>query len=197
MRCTAKVGAIVLAAGASSRMGFAKLAAPIAGKPMIAHVVDAIDAAGLPAPLVVLGGHGEAVRAALAERACSFVEAADWNEGLSRSLAAGLEAVPDDRSAALVCLGDMPLVSPDLLRAMAARGGEDAIVLPQHAGRRGNPVLWGKNYFAALRAIRGDIGGKALFREHAARIETIEWPDDSVLRDFDTPDALARLGETG
>jgi molybdenum cofactor cytidylyltransferase len=108
-----KVGAVVLAAGRSSRFGDAhKLLADWQGKPLIAHAIDAVSAAGLPAPIVVLGHAADAVRAALTGRSVQFVEAADWADGMGRSLAAGIAAVPADWDAALVCLADMPAVEP-------------------------------------------------------------------------------------
>ena len=105
------IGAIVLAAGRSTRMGGAnKLLADLDGRPVIAHTVDAVLAAGLP-PVVVTGHMADAVRAALAGRAVRFVAAADYADGLSRSLAAGLAAAPAEWRAALIVLGDMPRIA--------------------------------------------------------------------------------------
>ncbi len=187
------VGAIILAAGQSRRMGANKLVADFRGKPLLAHVVDAVSSAGLPPPIVVTGHAQDLLAAALAGWDVRFVHAGDHAAGLSRSLAAGLGAVPSAWQAAIICLGDMPLVSPDLLRAMAARATPDAIVVPRHAERRGNPVLWGRAYFARLAAIDGDVGGKALLDELADTVVDIAWDDASILRDVDTPADLASL----
>jgi molybdenum cofactor cytidylyltransferase len=185
------VGAIILAAGRSSRMGGEhKLLAEWQGKPLVAHVADAIAAAGLPPPVVVLGARAEEVRAALGERPAEFVMASDYAEGLSRSLRAGLAAVPPAWSAALICLADMPRITPALLQALAAAPGD--VALPTWAGKRGNPVRWSRRHFARLMTLSGDVGGKAVLADVAVLTE-IAAPDDGVLDDIDTPEALARL----
>ena len=184
-------GAIVLAAGRSTRMGSHKLLAELDGKPLVAHIVDAVAAAGLPPPLVVLGHEADAVRAAIDPRPATFVTAPDYAQGLARSLAAGIAAVPADWEAVLVCLGDMPRVEPETLRTLTAVTGEDAVAVPVWAGRRGNPVRWGRAHFEALAALGGDAGGRALLRTLSVR--EIAATGDGVLIDADTPDALAAL----
>ncbi|MBC7506791.1 MAG: NTP transferase domain-containing protein [Sandarakinorhabdus sp.] len=186
-------GAIVLAAGASSRMGGAhKLLADWRGLPLIAHVVDAIAAACLPPPIVVLGTRADAVRAAIGSRAATFVVARDHALGLAHSLRAGLAAAPKHWDAALVCLGDMPRIDATLLRALAAAPGDVAV--PVWAGKRGNPVRWSRRHFAALMALDGDIGGKAVLG--ALATPPTEVPaSDAALDDIDTPAALAALRE--
>ncbi len=186
------VGAIVLAAGRSSRMGGPhKLLEEWRGKPIVAHVADAIAAAGLPPPIIVLGARGDDVRAALGDRAAMFVEAPDYAEGLSRSLRAGIAAVPPEWSAVLVCLADMPRVEPLVLAALATAPGH--IVLPEWDGRRGNPVRWGRRHFAGLMGLAGDVGGKALLGEFADDVIAIDAMSHAVLDDIDTPATLAAL----
>lgn len=193
---TAKAGAlvqpIVLAAGRGSRMGPAgKLDRPVAGVPMISRVLDTVAAAGLPTPIVVVGAHAPAVLAAIGERPARIVEATDHARGLARSLAAGIAAVPEEAGAALVLLGDMPHVAPETLRALAATASPDLdAAMPVHDGRRGNPVLWGRRWFARLAALQGDIGGKALLAELGDRVTELMVADRGVLIDLDTPDAL-------
>ncbi|PZN96048.1 MAG: 4-diphosphocytidyl-2C-methyl-D-erythritol kinase [Alphaproteobacteria bacterium] len=185
------VGAIILAAGRSSRMGGEhKLLADWQGKPLVAHVADAIAAAGLPAPVVVLGARAAEVRAALGDRPAHYVVAEDHAEGLSRSLRAGIAAVPPDWSAALVCLGDMPRVEPGLLAALAAAPGD--VALPVCDGKRGNPVRWSRRHFARLMTLEGDVGGKAVLAD-ALTLTEVPAPGDAVLDDIDTPEALAAL----
>nr|WP_310522795.1 NTP transferase domain-containing protein [Polymorphobacter sp.] len=186
-----RVGAIILAAGRSSRMGDDhKLLADWRGKPLIAHVADAIAAAGLPPPIVVLGSRAAEVRAALADRRAHYVIAADHAEGLSRSLRAGLAATPADWSSALICLADMPRIEPALLRALADAPGD--VALPLWNAKRGNPVRWSRRHFARLMALEGDVGGKAVLAD-AVTITEIAAPSDAVLDDIDTPAALAAL----
>lgn len=189
------VGAIILAAGRSTRMGgSSKLVADLHGRAVVTHVVGAVAAAGLPQPIVVVGDRAEAVRAALDGHPVDIVVARDFAEGLSASLRAGLAAVPPSWSAALVLLGDMPRVTPATLRALAAAALDDAtIAVPVWKGKRGNPVLWGRAHFGALRGLSGDVGGKALLSDHAGRVVEVAADSDGVLIDVDTPEALAAL----
>ena len=188
-RAPGVTGAIILAAGRSSRMGADhKLLADWRGKPLVAHVADAIAAAGLPAPVVVLGARAAEVRAALGDRPALYVIAEDHADGLSRSLRAGIAAVPAAWSAALVCLGDMPRLEPGVLRALAAAAGD--VAMPVWDGKRGNPVRWSRRHFARLMALEGDVGGKAVLAD-AIDLTEVRAPSDAVLDDIDTPAALA------
>ncbi len=185
-----RVGAVLLAAGRSSRFGAShKLLAPWRGKPLVAHAVDAIATAGLPPPIVVLGHDEAAVRAALAGCDVQFVAAPDWAEGMGRSLAAGIAAVPADWDAALICLGDMPAVEPRLIAALATTAGE--LVVPVWDGRRGHPVRWPRAAFARLLALTGDTGGKAAMADFP--VTEVAALSAACLVDIDTPAALAGL----
>ena len=192
----AQVGAIILAAGHSSRMrGPNKLLADLGGKPVLRHVLDAVAAAGLPG-LLVTGSNAETV----ANVAADFptVHATDYADGLSRSLRAGVAAAPKDWQAVIICLGDMPEITPGLLKTLAARAAPSAIILPTVNGKRGNPIAWGRDYFARLRTLDGDVGGKALLSEFADRVIEVEADGDAIFADIDTPEELAaartRLG---
>ena len=191
-----RVGAIVLAAGRSSRMAPRNklLIEDRGGTPMVARVVDAVLAS--PArPIVVVTGHSaEQVRAALHGRDIVFVHNPDYEQGLSGSLRTGLDALGDRVDAAVVLLGDMPLVTPALIeRLIGAYDAEEGrlIVLPVAGGRHGNPVLWDSRFFPAMRAITGDVGARHLLGENAESVHEIAIEDASALADFDTPDALA------
>jgi molybdenum cofactor cytidylyltransferase len=189
------VGAIVLAAGLSRRMGADKLLAELAGKPVIAHVVDRIAAAGLPPPLIVIPPAGDAVGSALSGHAVSFVVADRHLEGLSQSLRAGVEAAPGHWRAAFICLGDMPLIPSALIRDMASEATADSIFVPRQDGVRGNPVLWGRSYFERLAALHGDAGAKRLFEAYADRLRFFDTSDPGVRTDIDTPEMLEAVRE--
>jgi len=140
-----KIGAIVLAAGMSSRMGTNKLLMDVNGKKMVRHTVEAARASHAE-PIIVVTGHGESdVKAALAGLDVQFVNNPDFAKGLSASLKCGLNALPEDCDGALVLLGDMPGVSAALFdRLIAAFDPSEsrAICVATRHGKRGNPVLW-------------------------------------------------------
>jgi molybdenum cofactor cytidylyltransferase len=192
------VAAIVLAAGKSSRMApYNKLLlADRSGKPMVCRVVDNVLSSGARPVLVVTGHRTEEVRAALGNRPVGFVHAEDFARGLSASLKAGIAALPEAAAAALVCLGDMPLVTGRMMDRLIAAWDPDegrAIVVPTHQGRVGNPILWSRSYFREILELDGDTGARALMRRHEEAVVEIDIGDDAVLRDFDTVDSLATL----
>ena len=191
------VAAVVLAAGRSSRMAprHKLLVEDGAGRTMIARVVDAVLASHARPVLVVTGHRAAEVEAALAGRPVRFVPAADYASGLSASLRAGLAAVPDSALAAVVALGDMPLVTGSTIDQLIETFDPDegrTIVAPAHGGQVGNPVLWDRRYFPAMMALTGDAGARSLLRQHAEAVAEVA-VDDTVLRDFDTPESLDGL----
>ncbi len=194
------IAAIVLAAGQSSRMApYHKLLLPDrAGKPMIARVVDNLLSSSLRPILVVVGHRAEEIKAALAGRPVTFVVAADYAEGLAASLRAGVKALPSEAQAALIALGDMPLVTARVIERLIETYDPDEgrlIAVPIHRGRRGNPVLWDRRFFPAIAALRGDGGAKGVIDQHLEAVAEVDISDESVLRDFDTVESLATLPE--
>jgi molybdenum cofactor cytidylyltransferase len=189
------VAAVVLAAGLSRRMGENKLLVPIDGTPMIARVDDALAASPVASVSVVLGHDAARVRAALDGRSVQFVECADYADGLSASLRAGISSI-EGADAALVCLGDMPWVAPAHVRAVIDAfdpAAGRAVCVPFFAGKRGNPVLWAARYFPEMQALSGDVGARELLERHAEAVFPVEVGDAAVTLDIDTREALARL----
>ncbi|HLZ64930.1 MAG TPA: molybdopterin-binding/glycosyltransferase family 2 protein [Aliidongia sp.] len=194
-----RIAALVLAAGQSRRMGADnKLLIPLDGKPMVRHVVERVLASAARPVTIVLGHEGDAVRAALAGLDVGFALNPDYADGLSGSLKTGLAAVPDGADGAIVCLGDMPDVSAELIDRLIAGFNPvegRAILAPVRGGRRGNPVLWARRFFGELMALSGDTGAKHLIGNYGEFLTEIEAVDDGVLIDLDTPEALAAYRE--
>lgn len=188
------IGAIVLAAGMSSRMGSNKLLEDVGGKPMIRHTVEAALASQAETVLVVTGKAAPAIRKALDSLNVQFVDNPDFSRGLSTSLKAGLNALPEDCDGAVVLLGDMPGVDTALIDRLIAGfdPGEDrAICVATRHGKRGNPVLWARRFFPEMLAIEGDVGARHLISTYGELVCEIEATDDAPLTDIDTPEALA------
>jgi molybdenum cofactor cytidylyltransferase len=191
-----RVTAIVLAAGLSSRMGSNKLLADFSGSPLIRRTVEAVLAAVAENVIAVTGHDADKVSAALGRLPVEIVHNADYAHGLSASLKRGLEAVTPETDAVLVCLGDMPLVDKETVRRMVAAfspADHRTICVPLYRGQRGHPVLWGSMHFAAMAALAGDRGARALMEQFAGEVVEIEASSDGVLMDADTPEALDRL----
>ncbi len=192
-----KIAALLLAAGSSRRMGKEnKLLTNIDGTTMVARVAAQITASKAESTIVVTGHEADTVKTALEDMATSFVHNPDYLSGLSTSLKTGLKALPDNIDGVIVCLGDMPLLKAEhidqLIQAFDPIEGR-SICVPIHGRKRGNPVLWGRQYIAEILAVTGDIGARHLLEEHADQVFEVSVDADGVLFDVDTPERLAEL----
>ena len=192
------IAGIVLAAGRSRRMAPLNklLLADRAGKPMVARVVDNVLSSKAHPVLVVTGHQAEQVAHALGGRPVRVLHAPDYADGLSASLRAGIAAVPPEAAAAIVCLGDMPLVTGRMIdRLLEAYDPDEGrlIVLPTFRGKQGNPMLWDRRFFPEILRITGDSGARFLLAQHVEHVTEVEMADDAVLRDFDTAESLTTL----
>ena len=193
-----RIGAIILAAGHSSRMRtdderLNKLLRPLAGRPMIRHVVEAALKSAVSDVVVVTGSDGSAIKAALENMPVTFVNNSNYSKGLSTSLISGLNALPESCDGALVILGDMPAIVPGLLDRLIAAfdPAEDrTIIVPVHHGKRGNPVLWARRFFPEMRELSGDTGARSLLGPYSGLICEVEAGTDAPLTDIDTQEAL-------
>jgi molybdenum cofactor cytidylyltransferase len=197
-RSAPTIAALVLGAGRSRRMAPHNklLVADRTGKSMIARVVDNVLSSNARPVLVVTGHQAEQVQHALGGRPVRYVHAPDYAEGLSASLKAGIAAVPGECAAALVCLGDMPLVTGRMIDKLLGAydpGEGRLIVLPTFRGKQGNPMLWDRQFFQEILQISGDSGARYLLGKHLEAVTEVEMADDAVLRDFDTTDSLNSL----
>lgn len=196
-----RIAAIILAAGRSSRMAPAnKLLTEIDGRKMVERAVDAA-LASQARPVVVVTGHEAArVRDALGGRDVAVIENPDFAEGLAASIRAGLSALSPDIDGAVFVLADMPRVTAAHIdRLIAAFNPVEgrAICVPTYRTKRGNPVLWAARFFPEMRALTGDAGARVLLGQHADQVCEVEMPDDGVLIDVDTPEALAAMRARG
>ena len=191
------VAAVVLAAGCSRRMGGEnKLLSNLNGKPIVLRVVEIVSASGA-APVVVVTGHeADRVQSALADYDVQFAHNRRYSDGLSTSLCTGIRAVPDEIAGALICLGDMPLVTTRLLTQLLeafSKGDGRHVCMPVHQGRRGNPVLIPQNFFSHILELSGDQGAGVLLAQHPDLVEQIEVENTGIFIDVDTADDLDRI----
>ena len=194
------VGAIVLAAGGSARMGQPKQLLPIDDRPMVRYVAEIVVATGLDQVIVVTGAHAGAVEAALAGLPVEFARNESWSGGMSSSMRTGLRALRSEVQAVLMVLGDQPGLTSALLQSLVARyrATRALIVAPVYRGQRGNPVLFDRVLFPELLAVQGDRGGRALVIRYTDRVEQVEVDNPAVIMDVDSPqDYDGLLGATG
>jgi molybdenum cofactor cytidylyltransferase len=187
---SAVIAAIVLAAGASTRMGRQKLTLPMhTGRSLVRVVVEQVLAAGLDDTVVVLGPDAEAVALTLAVLPVRTVVNPRHAEGQSTSLRAGLDALEPGTDAVVIALGDQPLPDPDVIRLLVAafRATGRPIAVPVYRGGRGNPVLFAAALFGELRAVTGDQGGRGVIGRDPSRVAEV--PIDLPMpADIDTPE---------
>ncbi|MGO4330844.1 NTP transferase domain-containing protein [Cupriavidus sp. 2TAF22] len=191
--------AVVLAAGTSSRMGGQhKLLLPLDGEPAVRRTVRAVLAARPLEVVVVTGCKGREVIGALAGLPVDFQPNPRYEEGQMTSVAAGVAALRMPCSVVLVCLADQVLLEPadylELVRAFATmpRG---SIVVPVHAGQRGNPVAFSASYAAEVVAGHVNPGCRKLIADHPDEVFVHEAGHDRFTTDMDTPEDYARIVE--
>jgi molybdenum cofactor cytidylyltransferase len=190
--------AIVLAAGAGRRFGGRKLLAPWRGAPLLQGAVRAALGTRTERVTVVLGADAREVRGAMVgldDPRLATVTAADWRAGLSASLRAGVRALPDDASACVVFLGDMPEASAALADALLDRVEAGApAARPAHAAGPAHPIAFGRGVFTGLMVLTGDRGARDLLCALGEAVAHIPVSDDGAVFDIDHPGDLERWG---
>jgi molybdenum cofactor cytidylyltransferase len=190
----AKVAAVVLAAGRSTRMGGPnKMLAELGGKPLVRMVAEQALASKASPVIVVTGHQADEVEKALKGLNVTFVRNPDFASGLASSVKTGIGAVPTDAAGAMVCLGDMPLIDARLIDKLTGAFSPERgslIVVPTCDGRRGNPVLWSRRFFGELMGLSGDIGGRHLVDHHSEAVVEVPVDGDGAFLDIDTPQVL-------
>jgi molybdenum cofactor cytidylyltransferase len=195
------VAAIILAAGRSTRMGGPnKLLADLGGKPLVRTVTEQALASKVQSVIVVTGHQAEQVEKALQGLKVKFVRNPDFAEGLAGSVKTGIAAVADNADGAVVCLGDMPLISSNLIDRLIEAFAPDRghlIAVPVSDNKRGNPVLWSRRFFNELMTLNGDIGARHLIARHSEAVAEVPVEGFGAFLDIDTPQTLeaARRGE--
>jgi len=194
-----RVACVVLAAGASRRLGRAKQLARVRGEPLVRRAARAALEAGCAPVFVVTGARAAAVEAALAGIPVACVRNAAHAEGLASSIRAGVAAVADTTplcDGVLVALVDQPAAGAALLRALRARfeaalGAR--IVACAYAGALGAPAVFPRALFRELAALRGDRGAKAILEARGEEVIAVPFADGA--RDVDTEEDAAQLDD--
>jgi molybdenum cofactor cytidylyltransferase len=173
------IAAIVLAGGASTRMGRPKQLLPLPGGTVLYTVVSRLLEALFDRVVVVLGHQAEAIRRGAGlptDPRIEVVENAQWQEGMASSLRRGLEACAD-AEAVVIALGDQPGIEPRVVdRLVAAFRGGAPLAVPVQGERRGHPVLFSRSLFPSLLGLSGDIGARAVVALHGSEAVRIEAP---------------------
>jgi len=185
-----KIAGIILAAGSSERMGRAKQLLPFQGKPLLQHILDNVRCSTqLDLFLLLLGCRAEEIKNQLETQGINLEYVSNYFHGQSASLRCGLNRAEDlGVSAALILLGDQPLISSFVIDSIVSeyRTHRDMILIPTCKGKRGNPVLVDACMFSLLREIQGDVGGRAIFPRFESSIREVEISGSEIHTDVDT-----------
>lgn len=182
-------GLILLAAGASTRMGQAKQLLPYRGVPMVRHAATVALESSCRPVIVVTGANAKAVSAALDGLPVTIAFNAEWEGGMGTSIGAGLRALPQDVDAVILALADLPLISAGIYDSLTE--GDAGIVAARYAGTVGVPVLFRRPYFAELLSLPPSKGCKGVILAHRDVCRFVDCPEAEV--DVDTPDAYRRV----
>ncbi len=195
---------VLLAAGAGSRFGGGddrpKVLHPFRGRPLLTWPVAALREGGVDRVVVVLGARADEVAAGAELGAAQVVRCAEWSEGLSASLRAGVrDAAAGGADAVVIALADQPLLDARAVaRLIAARAPSRLDALrATYAGVPAHPTLLESVTFGAVERLRGDAGARALLDDPALRVGLIACDGLGRPDDVDTPAALARLEALG
>ncbi len=187
--------ALVLAAGASTRLGQPKQLVKLGGRPALHIVVSNAVAVAGNAVSVVVGAQAREMTHLLAHSPASVIVNRFWEEGLSASLRFGIASLPPGCDAVLVLLGDQVGVTADDLKRLAAawKGEESLIAAAVYDQHVGVPAIFPRICFSELAELRGDRGARAVLERNSYRL--IRVPMANAAIDLDTPEDLAALTE--
>ena len=181
-----------------------KLLMPLQKKAMVTYAVEAALGSKAYKVVVVTGHEAPRLRHALRHElphtlpysAITFAHNSNYASGLASSLKVGLNALPDDCSAMVVCLGDMPFISFSLLNALmqACTVHQDkSIFVATVKNRPVPPILWRKVWFDTLGKLQGDSGARHIIKNHPKDVYHAAVLDTKAAQDIDTPEKLTSL----
>jgi molybdenum cofactor cytidylyltransferase len=194
-----RIGAVILAAGMSSRMGETKQLLRLGENTLLGQVVENVHSSRVDEIVLVLGHAAETIKERVAIQNLKVVINEAYRQGMGTSLRAGLSALPADVDAALIVLADQPFVRAATLDLLIDRYRQShaQIVIPMYRGFRGNPVLLDRSVFPEVMALSGDIGCRAIFGNHLEGIVKVPVEDVGILLDLDSKDDFERLQHFG
>ena len=189
----------MLAAGAGSRFGGGKLLAPFGGRALIEATLLGLRGAPVNETIVVVGNDVEGLRGLRESYGVRIAENPDWAEGMATSVKKGLSACSPDADAAVLMLGDQPLVGARAVeRLVEAHEGGAAVAVATYGGRRRNPALFARGTWPMLEEeLSGDEGARGFLKRHPEMVTEVPCGDLADPTDVDTREDLRRLEERG
>ena len=194
-----RIGAVILAAGMSSRMGEAKQLLRLGNNTLLGHAVENVRGSRVDEIVLVLGHEADMIKERVEIENLKIVINENYRQGIGSSLRVGLSALSSGIDAALIVLADQPFVRPATLDRLIDQYEESKaqIAIPTYRGFRGNPVLLDHSVFSEVMALNGDIGCRAIFGNHLEGIVKAPVEDVGILLDLDSKDDFQKLQHFG
>ena len=185
-----KIGALILAAGESKRMGEPKLLLPFGQKTIIETIIDTVIESKVDEILVVLGSSAEKIEEKIKDFPLRITVNPHYKQGMLSSIKWGFKEISDKIHAVLVCLGDQPSISTEVIDKVidAYKQIGKGIVVPTYNKRRGHPVLIDIKYLEEVQNLSPDVGLRGVVYNHPEDTHEVEVDTPSILRDIDNPD---------
>ncbi|HLP35789.1 nucleotidyltransferase family protein [Lacibacter sp.] len=191
-------GLILLAAGASSRLGSPKQLLDFAGSKLLQHAIDTALASNAIHLVVVLGANADIIKQGLKNTTAEMIVNDEWKEGMASSIRFGLQTLVKlnpDVEAVVLMVADQPFVTADLLNELMelSKKEQRSIVASKYGTTFGTPVLFTKRFFQELLGLTGDVGAKSLVRKYLDEAAFIPFPKGEI--DIDTVEDYENLSK--
>jgi molybdenum cofactor cytidylyltransferase len=184
----ASVGLILLAAGASTRMGTDKQLLPYRGRSLVRYMAEVALASKCQPIAIVLGAHGDRINPEIATLPLQIVENDRWSLGMGTSIGAGVQAAAQSLDAVIVMLCDQPLVTSWHLNQLIAayKATHYPVIASAYSSTLGVPALFDRSLFPDLLSLTGNVGAKHLIGQYGDRVYPVPFPEGAI--DLDTPE---------
>jgi molybdenum cofactor cytidylyltransferase len=182
------ISAILLAAGQSKRMGQLKQGLPFGDSTVLERSIDNLAHSRVDEVIVVLGYRAEGLRERVASRRVKIAINPAYEQGMSTSIAAGLQLIDDRAQAVMFALADQPFIGSEIIDRLIDEFHRhtEGIVVPSYRGRRGHPVIFAIEYKEELLHLTGDVGGRGVIKEHPDDVLEVAVDTEAINVDIDT-----------
>lgn len=190
------IGIIILAAGASTRMGKPKQLLPYQGRSLLRHITEIAIASKNQPVIVVLGANAQIIKPEICQLPVQIVENLQWASGMGSSIRAGVEALNalgQNVEAVVITLCDQPFVSPELINQLVEtyRRSDKAIVACEYADTLGVPALFHHTFLSQLMTLKQGEGAKQIINKHINQVTSLPFLQGQI--DIDTPNDYQQL----
>ncbi|WP_413171422.1 nucleotidyltransferase family protein [Anabaena azotica] len=190
------IAIIILAAGASTRMGEPKQLLPYQGRSLLSHTIESAIASVCHPVVLILGANAENIRSEISESTIKIVENPDWHLGMSSSIRCGILSVLNNSQtidAVVITVCDQPFLSAEIINDLVAayHSTRKPIIACQYADTLGVPVLFNHIFFSELASLSEDVGAKKIIKTHHHDVFSIPFPSGII--DIDTPQDYQKL----